>query len=86
MLLDFLKPRFRLRAHLAYPRFHTVLQLRMILVFPSSSSLAQRLALLAALNLLPSNLSEERTPSSLADQLINVGNHINRKNDVRSAV
>jgi hypothetical protein len=48
--LKFLKPSLSLRAHLAHPRCRSVLEFRMIFVFPRPCRLGQRLALAAELD------------------------------------
>src|ERR1700683_2999630 len=85
MSLEFLKPSLGLSAHLTHPCLRSVLQFGMIFVFPRPRRFAQRLALLASLNLIARNVGEERTTPPLANQLVDVGDQVNRKNDVRSA-
>ena len=56
----------------------------MIFGFPCSGSFLQDVALAAKLNFALSQLGEKRTPASLADEFVDIGNHVNRQNDVGS--
>lgn len=56
----------------------------MILGFPGSGSFLQDVALAAKLNFALSQLGEKRTPASLTDEFVDIGNDVNRQNDVGS--
>jgi len=71
-LLELLKPRLRLGAHLAHPRRRSVLQFRMIFVLPRPRHFTQRLALLTPLNFIARYVGQERTTAPFADKLVDV--------------
>ena len=55
----------------------------MVFGFPCSSGFAQGFTLPADLDLALGQFREERAPGLFADQLVDVGNHFNRKYYVR---
>jgi hypothetical protein len=57
----------------------------MIFILPRSFGGAKGIALLATLDFVAGHLGQERTAASLADQLVDVGNYVNRKDNMRSA-
>jgi len=85
MLLDLLRPLLGFRAHLAHPSSRSVLQFGMVFVFPSSVGGPQRIALLTTLNFVAGDLNEERTAAPFPDEFVDVGNDVNRQDDMRSA-
>jgi hypothetical protein len=84
--LELLKPFLGLGANFTYPRLGAVLQLRMILILPGPRGVAKSLALAANHDLATGNFGKKRTSSPLADQFVDIGNQIDRKNNVGSAV
>src|SRR5580658_9584209 len=73
------------RADLPHPRISSIRQFRMLFVRPGSGRRPQSFALAAELDLALSEFRQKRTPPPLADQLIDVGNHIHGKNNMRSS-
>lgn len=85
MFFDRLKSLLGLRAHLAHPSGRSVLQFGMIFILPCSLGGTQRIALLATLNFVADNLGDKRTAASLTDQLVDIGHHVDRQDDMRSS-
>jgi hypothetical protein len=84
MFLDFSKSSLGLTPHLPHPGLGSILQFGVIRVLTSTGRSPQGFTLLTALDFVAGDLSQERAPAPLADQLIDVGNQIDGKNDVRS--
>ncbi len=82
MLLEFLKPRLGFVAKLANPRFGAVLQLGMVLIFPRSRGVPKSFALAADLDFATGHFRQEGAPPPLADQLVDVGDQVDRQDDV----
>jgi|HubBroStandDraft_1064217.scaffolds.fasta_scaffold2387887_2 hypothetical protein len=57
----------------------------MILILPCAFGCAKGIALLATLDFIARHLRQECTAAALADQFVDVGNYVNRKDDMRSA-
>jgi len=85
VVLNFLKPDLGLSPHPIHPRRRAVFEFRMVFVLPCSLGGAQSVALLAALDFIASHFGQKRTPAALADELVDVGNQVNRKDDVGSS-
>lgn len=85
MLLDFLKPSLGLRAHLAHPCCRAVLQSGMIFVLPRSGRFSEGITLLPTLDFFARYLRQEGTAATPTGEFVDVGNHVNRQDDVRSS-
>ena len=85
MLLDLLKTLLGLSAHLPHPSSRSVLQFGMIFILPCARCGTQSITLLATLDFVAGYLGEERTATTLTDQLVEVGHHVNRQDDMRSS-
>jgi hypothetical protein len=82
---QFLKAVIVESAHLPYSGGGSLRPLRVVFGLPRSGGFPQDLALPAELDFALGQLGQERAPAVLADQLIDVGDHVNRKDDVRSS-
>jgi len=70
---------------LPHPRGGSLSQFRVVLGFPCSGGFAQHFALAAELDLALSQLGEKRTSAPLADEFVDVGNQVNRQDDMGSS-
>lgn len=61
-------------------------QFRVIFGLPCTGSFAQHFTLAAEFDLALRQLGYERTPAPFADQFVNVGNQLDRKDDVCPSV
>jgi hypothetical protein len=73
-------------AELPHPFGRPVCQFRMVLILPSPGSVAKSLALATNHDLATGHFGEKRTSASLADQFVDIGNQIDREDDVCSAM
>jgi len=71
---------------LPYPFGRAIRQFRMIFILPRPCGVAKGFALAANHDLATGQFGEKRTSPSLADQLIDIGNQIDREHDVSPAM